>query len=90
MTTRPLPKTKIDHNGDFALELFERARKRHLDESPNAIIPSAGGEIETIGERQFVVLSNINGFIRAFEIKGERLFEPSDDDASALAARWPD
>ena len=90
MTTRPLPKTEIDHNSDTAIELFERAHKRHLEQYANAIIPSAGGEIETIGERQFVVLSNINGFIRAYEIKGERLFESSDDDASALAARWPD
>lgn len=56
-----------------------------MRENLNAIIPSAGSDIETFGERQFVVLSNINGVVNVYEIKGERLFAVSDDDAAALA-----
>lgn len=77
----------IDHNGDEALELYERAHRKYARDYPEGDYPSAGGDIETIGDREFVVLFNSLRTLAIYEIRAERLLDAPEDDVATLMER---
>ena len=77
----------IDHNGDEAFELYAKAHQLYARQYPTADYPSAGGEIEAIDDREFVVLANSLRTLAAYEIKSGKLTEASDGDFDEIKQR---